>query len=113
MAWATDTNNNKIFWLSGMAGTGKTTIAFTLSETLDKEMMLGATFFCSRLEEATRNTRLIFPTIAYELARKFPSVSRALVDVLKRDSDAAVRSLQLQFVVVTPITRTSESDGLF
>jgi len=31
MAWAIDAHNTKIFWLSGMAGTGKTTIAYTFS----------------------------------------------------------------------------------
>jgi len=81
---------------------------------LDNGSILGATFFCSRQEDDTRNTRRIFPTIAYELARRYPSVSRALAGVLKRDPDAGIRFLNQQFVdlILTPIQAASTSSDL-
>ena len=41
---------NSIFWLAGMAGTGKTSIAISLCRMLqgDHDVLLGGTFFCSR-----------------------------------------------------------------
>ena len=47
-AWAQDETASKVYWLYGHLGTGKTSIAHTLSERLDGQQMLGASFFCSR-----------------------------------------------------------------
>lgn len=92
-----------------MAGTGKTTLAYTLSEILDTNLMLGATFFCSRLEDDSRNVNCIFPTIAYGLAQRFPSVFHALVNILSKDPDAGCKSLQNQFsdLIATPLKAAS------
>jgi hypothetical protein len=112
LAWATDASNTKIFWLNGMAGTGKTTITYSLSEILDKNLMLGSTFFCSRLEEDSRKVDLIFPTLAYRLARRFPAVCHALVDVLK-NLEAGKRSMKFQFfdLIVTPVQAASKDSA--
>jgi len=109
--WATNPNNTKIYWLSGMARTGKTTIAYSFSEILVEKHMLGATFFCSRTQDKCRNVDRIFPTIAYELARHFPSVCQALSDVLKRDPDAGTRRLEVQFrnLIMIPV-KAAEKD---
>jgi hypothetical protein len=73
-AWASDDLSNKVYWLVGMAGTGKSTILHTLCEILDGKNMLGASFFCSRGSENTRNARLIVPTIAHSLASTSPCI---------------------------------------
>lgn len=110
MAWARDATDTRIYWMNGMAGTGKTTIAYTFSERLDDHTMLGATFFCSRSEEDTKNTHRIFPTIAYELAQRFPSVLSALLDALLKDPDAGTRVMKRQFtdLIVTPLKAASD-----
>ncbi|KAF8982583.1 hypothetical protein BDQ17DRAFT_1228099, partial [Cyathus striatus] len=48
MSWV-DSNepNEKIMWLQGPAGAGKTTIAQTVAERCDKEMKLVSSFFFS------------------------------------------------------------------
>jgi pantothenate kinase-related protein Tda10 len=33
--WATDNTTSKVYWLNGMAGTGKTTIAYSFGEILN------------------------------------------------------------------------------
>lgn len=68
-----------------MAGTGKTTIAFTFSQILDNIQMLGASFFCSQLDTDSSDADLIFPTLAYELARHSPAASQALLNALEKD----------------------------
>ena len=56
-----------------MAGTGKTSIAHTLSERLDKKEMLGASFFCSHSgSQAEKDASLIIPTIAANYLRLLP-----------------------------------------
>jgi hypothetical protein len=97
MAWATEVTSPKIYWLTGMAGTGKTTIAYTFSEILDKNQMLGATFFCSRRESDSGNTGLICPTLAHQLAGCSPAAFWALVDILKQNPDAGSKILHSQF----------------
>jgi adenylylsulfate kinase-like enzyme len=44
-AWAVDDISSKVYWLVGMAGTGKSTISHSLCEILDGKNMLGASFF--------------------------------------------------------------------
>ena len=56
-----------VYWLNGLAGTGKSTIAQTIAERLFAEGQLGASFFCSRDFEDRSNLDLIFPTLAAQL----------------------------------------------
>ena len=54
-----------IFWLNGLAGTGKSAIAQTVAERMAADEILGASFFCSRAFEDRNNIHVIFPTLAY------------------------------------------------
>ena len=62
----------QIFWLNGLAGTGKSTIAQTFAETAFADGKLGASFFCSRDFEDRSNLQTIFPTIAFQPVPTFP-----------------------------------------
>jgi hypothetical protein len=86
-----------IYWMNGMAGTGKTTIAYSLSIALERRNVLMATFFCSRLVDECTKVDRIFPTIAYNLARNHAPLASAILNVLKNDSDIANRTLNQQF----------------
>lgn len=48
MEWSKSSSGPSTFWLSGMAGTGKSTIARTIARTLYVQKCLGASFFFSR-----------------------------------------------------------------
>ncbi|KAJ7091072.1 WD40-repeat-containing domain protein [Mycena epipterygia] len=85
VSWCKDTSQNvpAIYWLSGMAGTGKSTIAFTVCKQLDSDRQasrLAASFFCSRQTEAGRKRSNIMPTVAHDLAFRLPRFRRALLD---------------------------------
>ncbi|KAL5634834.1 hypothetical protein ACGC1H_002757 [Rhizoctonia solani] len=80
-----------------MAGTGKTTIAYSVCTGLDSAHMLGASFFCSRLREECRNVNMIIPSIAYQLARFSHPFHHALCNALKKDPDAHGKQLHMQF----------------
>ena len=57
-----------VFWLNGLAGTGKSTIAQTFANITFAEGKLGASFFCSRDFQNRSNLRAILPTLAFQLA---------------------------------------------
>jgi hypothetical protein len=46
--WLDDEQDKHVFWLNGLAGTGKSTIAQTFAEMSFADGKLGASFFCSR-----------------------------------------------------------------
>ncbi|KAF9019013.1 WD40 repeat-like protein [Hymenopellis radicata] len=85
MAWARADDSPPVFWLTGLAGTGKTTIAYTISERMWAENKLLVSFFCSRQLDS-KDSRLIVPTICRNLAELFRSYATKLVPVLQGDS---------------------------
>ena len=107
--WAIDVTKPKIYWMNGMAGTGKTTITYSLSIFLKSRNILGGTFFCSRLVDECTKVDRIFPTIAYNLARNYPPLAHTILRALKNDPDAANRTIKQQFtdLVVKPIRESA------
>ncbi|KAJ6454971.1 hypothetical protein C8R45DRAFT_597186 [Mycena sanguinolenta] len=67
-AWSRDPNSPKIFWLDGMAGTGKSAIARSFSHLLQKHNQLGGSFFCLRGDANRSNPKHIIPTLAVQFA---------------------------------------------
>ena len=88
-AWASDELDSRVYWIVGMAGTGKSTILQTLCEILDGKNMLGGSYFCSRGSENGRNVRLIVPTIAHALASTSPCIKSEVVKAIENDPDLA------------------------
>ncbi|KAH9834714.1 vegetative incompatibility protein HET-E-1, partial [Teratosphaeria destructans] len=80
MNWADDSNGSCIYWLKGMAGTGKSTIARTVADMLNKKQMLGASFFFKRGEADRSSSRKLFPTLASQLAARLPSDISVFLD---------------------------------
>ena len=91
--------------MNGLAGTGKSTIAQTFAETTFAEGNLGASFFCSRDSESRNNLRVIFPTLAYQLAERYPTFRAELLQVLTGSYNAGQQSLCLQMekLIVGPL----------
>lgn len=81
-----------------MAGTGKTTIAYSLCLSLNESNELGASFFCSRQIPECRDVNRILPAIAYQLARFSHPFRCALSQVLEFDPDVHTRALKIQFM---------------
>jgi hypothetical protein len=75
-AWADGAQEQCIFWLSGMAGTGKSTIARTVAREYYDRNRLGASFFFSRGGEDVSQAGKYFTTIAVQLANKSPVLKR-------------------------------------
>jgi hypothetical protein len=97
----------RVFWINGpgSAGTGKSTIAYTVAKHLDAHHKLGASFFCSRDNSDCRNPKLIFPTIAYQLGRFCIQFRDQISAVLRADPDVVYSSIprQLERLLVKPL----------
>jgi hypothetical protein len=64
--WAIDHDAPQIFWLNGVAGSGKSTVAKQLAEEWRNAGCLAGRFFFSRDAEETRSPKLFFSTIAQQ-----------------------------------------------
>ena len=95
----------QIFWLNGLAGTGKSTIAQTFAERMFADGRLGASFFCSRDFEGRSNLQAIFPTLASQLAYHYPLFRDKLLQVLRAHPGAKQESLwsQMKRLIVGPL----------
>jgi len=105
MQWAKDYQAQNVFWLNGLAGTGKSTIAQSFSEMVANEGLLGASFFCSRDYLDRKELKNIFPTLAYQLACYYPQFRGHIIADLKKDPILAHTSLisQLENLLVNPL----------
>ncbi|CAE6454834.1 unnamed protein product [Rhizoctonia solani] len=103
--WGYGTQSHNVYWLNGMAGTGKTTLVYSLCAELDQNHQLGASFFCSRTIPECRNVKHILPSVAYQLASFSSPFRYALSEVLRSDRDVHHRLLKNQFesLIVKPL----------
>ena len=109
--WAGDFDQRSIYWLNGLAGTGKSTIAKTIAERLFADGRLGASFFCSRDFEDRRNLEFIFPTLATQLARKYAEFRSILIPLVQPDTNIAYEPPynQMEKLIVQPLKESGIS----
>ena len=91
------TDGKCIFWLSGGAGTGKSTISRTVTDTLKKANLLGANFFFKRGEGDRGNATKLFPTITRQLVKSIPQLMPEVQKAIREDSCIAAKGLKEQF----------------
>jgi len=103
--WFTDMQSQPVFWLNGPAGTGKSTIAQTFAEMAFANGKLGASFFCSQDSEGRSDLHAIFPTLAFQLAHRYPLFRKELLQVLRATPDVRQVSLcsQMEKLIVGPL----------
>jgi ABC-type Mn2+/Zn2+ transport system ATPase subunit len=96
-----------VFWLAGMAGTGKSTLAKTSCETLSEQGYVAAIDFVSRQSVLRRNAFNLVRTLAHEITGLHWSVLDHLCHVVQERSGIADRTMkeQLSAVVVDPLKR--------
>jgi len=100
-AWIKDFKGPQIFWLAGMAGTGKSAIAWSICSRANgnPEIILGGSFFCSRSTGVSgqRDVRCMVPTLAQLMARQSVEFAKALsvelADVLHQQVGVQVEKL--------------------
>src|SRR6202045_302690 len=99
-----------IFWINGLPGSGKTTIAFTCAEHCQDKGILAANFFCSRDNADCSNIKLVFTTIAYQMGKFCAEFKAVLSDILRSDPEIVYSdvSYHLQKLIVEPLLAVGE-----
>jgi hypothetical protein len=110
-SWSKDYDMSPVYWLNGLAGTGKSTIAQTIAERLFADGRLGASFFCSRDFKDRSDLHYIFPTLAFQLAHKYPEFRSILVPLLQSNPDIVHESLynQMEMLIAGPLASSDTS----
>jgi WD40 repeat protein len=89
MSWAESAASPVVFWLNGLAGTGKSTVARTMCERLAEKGLLGASFFMSRQVEERRHAPSVIRTLAYQLSGRHSAFSAAISPTVQNSPELA------------------------
>ncbi|KAL6836721.1 Pfs, NACHT and WD domain protein [Trichoderma sp. SZMC 28015] len=105
--WTQDTNAKAMFWLNGMAGTGKSTVSRTIAKSLVRTGHLGASFFFKRGEGDRGSSTKLFTTIAAQLAIMQTDIGTHVKDAIKSNSDIGNKGLREQFneLILQPLSK--------
>ncbi|KAH7099449.1 hypothetical protein BKA62DRAFT_306347 [Auriculariales sp. MPI-PUGE-AT-0066] len=83
--WATNPAGPCVLWLSGLAGTGKSSIAQSVAARLAEKGMSVVSFFISRHAHRRSDLCSIIHTLAFELARVHHAARASILQALERD----------------------------
>jgi ABC-type glutathione transport system ATPase component len=113
MEWSNDHRGECIFWLSGMAGTGKSTIARTIARKLDDKGRLGASFFFSKGHGDLGRAAKLFTTIAFQLANALPALRNTLCETIAKRNLIARQALRDQWkhLIYQPLSMLENNQG--
>jgi nucleoside phosphorylase len=112
--WVDGTSTKCIFWLNGMAGTGKSTIAHTLARHFAGENRLGASFFFSKGSGDRGNARHFFSTIAVQMARALPLAGTHVCNAISEQPGIAQQAMFEQWnkLVLQPLRKARDRQSL-
>ena len=104
--WGAD-HIRPMFWLRGMAGTGKSTIARTLARRFKSQNTLGGNFFFSRGSGEANNAVNFVGTLAYHLAIISPAIREHICNAIAAHSDITRQGLRNQWkeLISGPLSR--------
>ncbi|KAL8284627.1 hypothetical protein RB600_009170 [Gaeumannomyces tritici] len=95
--WIEDPNGKGIFWLRGMAGTGKSTISRTVAKTLADKKVPSASFFFKKGEGDRGRAAMFFPTILAQLLPQLPALIPHVQNAIESDPAIVDKNKREQF----------------
>ncbi|KAJ7507233.1 WD40-repeat-containing domain protein [Mycena galericulata] len=101
-----DPSAARLFWLNGLAGIGKSTIAKTVAGRADAKGILAGSFFFARGDEKLTDPTLVFPTLAFQLAQLDVALKSSIGQALESDAHYAYAGMQIQLqkLIVEPLS---------
>jgi hypothetical protein len=96
--WISDERHEKpVFWISGMTGTGKSTISTSIADISRELRRLGAFIFFERDVVERSEPATTIRTLAYKLAQFDGTIAGAVIAAIECSPDIAEASLAVQF----------------
>ncbi|KAH6883935.1 putative wd40 protein [Thelonectria olida] len=95
--WASNPHTKALFWLNGMAGTGKSTISRTICRQFVQSSRLGSSFFFKRGEADRGSLSRFFTTIAAQLAEMHPVIAPHIKSAIDGDPNISRKATREQF----------------
>ncbi|KAM5349182.1 hypothetical protein ACJ41O_009005 [Fusarium nematophilum] len=111
--WVNGDDERCIFWLYGIAGTGKSTIARTIARTYRDRDKLGASFFFSRGGGDLANANRLITTLAWQLAERVPSMKPHICEAITEQKNIADQPLRDQWnrLIRNPLSKISNGSA--
>ncbi|KAK6987700.1 WD40 repeat-like protein [Favolaschia claudopus] len=105
-----DSSKPQFIWLSGVAGSGKSTIATSVSQAFRTLRRLGACICFARNDVQGSDPTLVLHTIILGLANAHPYMEQAICSVLSRDSQlmGATLERQCQELLLEPLNSVKQ-----
>jgi hypothetical protein len=105
--WGNTSDGPCIFWLNGMAGTGKSTISRTVARHFAEQRRLGASFFFSRGQGDLGHAEKFFTTIASQIAHALPTLKRHICEAIAEDHRIGTQGLREQWrkLIFQPLSK--------
>jgi hypothetical protein len=109
--WIDSPHGKCILWLNGMAGMGKSTIARTLARDLDSQRKLGASFFFSRGSGDRSQSKKLFTTLSFYLAKASPIIERSICHAIREHRDIVYQSFrdQWEHLIHGPLSKQEQN----
>ncbi|EJC98353.1 uncharacterized protein FOMMEDRAFT_161713 [Fomitiporia mediterranea MF3/22] len=106
--WVSSGSNQNVFWLDGVARSGKSTISTTIAEHFSAISRLGAHLFFQR---GKSEPSAVIRTLAYKLALFDSSIAEHVIEAIVQDSDIALASgtTQSEKLIKIPLDRVGEA----
>ena len=113
--WVNNPESKPIYWINGMAGTGKSTISRTVACNLQKQGRLGASFFFRRDKADRRDASRLLTTLAAQLAENVPSIRQSVFNSLDKYPDILQKTPtdHLEHLILTPLTDLPYDERIF
>jgi len=100
IAWVTNgpgqegVDQSTPYWIYGLPGIGKTSLAHSLCEKLDKRKQFAGAFFCRRDDTNSSDPRNILPTLIYQLTETSPPFRSIVIKHLRENPRITPQSMQ-------------------
>jgi len=90
-----------VYWLTRLAGLGKTTIAYTICELLNEERLPFGSFFCESLQLDSSNSKRLVPTLCHELYMSYAGNVLSILGTNAMDVEASL-AIQINELLAKP-----------
>jgi len=108
--WVESDSPERILWLSGSAGTGKSAIAQTISERCKRNGRLAATFFFFRTSSERNTSERLIATLAYQIALSVSGAKEYIANAVEDDLSVFSKDINSQLfqLIIRPLTLATQ-----